>query len=156
MKIYMLAIGKRMPDWVKEGFETYAQRFPHEISFELKELELIKRHKKGPVPQIIQQEGQALISAIPPRSIVIALDEHGEQWSTMTLAQQLKTWKDESQTISLLIGGPDGLSKECLSLASKSWSLSKLTFPHPMVRVIVAEQLYRAWTILTRHPYHRD
>lgn len=145
-----------MPEWVKEGYQTYAERFPPEINFELKEVELLKRHKKDAVQPIIDQEGEALLAAIPPRSQVIALDDEGEQWNTPMLARQLQTWKDESQTISLLIGGPDGLSSACLARASRKWSLSKLTFPHPLVRIIVVEQLYRAWTILTNHPYHRN
>lgn len=156
MKIYLIAVGKKMPDWVKEGYQTYAERFPPEIAFELKEVELLKRHKKEAVQQIIDQEGDALLAAVPPRSQVIALDDEGEQWSTPTLARHLQTWKDESQNISLLIGGPDGLSSACLSKASRKWSLSKLTFPHPLVRIIVVEQIYRAWTILAKHPYHRN
>ncbi len=156
MKIYLIAVGKRMPDWVKTGYQTYAERFPPEMTLELKEVDLVRRPKKGSAQSAIEQEGRALLSAVPARSQIIALDDQGEPWSTPTLAQHLKIWKDESQTVSLLVGGPDGLSQACLSKASRKWSLSRLTFPHPLVRVILAEQLYRAWTILTHHPYHRD
>lgn len=103
----------------------------------------------------MQLEGEKILAAIKPKSLVIALDDQGKQWSTPELACNLQRWRESGQDVSLLIGGADGLAEECLQKAQNIWSLSKLTFPHQLVRVIVAEQIYRAWTIINNHPYHR-
>ena len=97
-----------------------------------------------------------MLAAAPKNDLIIALDEHGKEWSTLELAKKLNTWHDEQQNASLLIGGADGLSKDCLQNASIIWSLSKLTLPHQLVRIFIAEQIYRAWSIINRHPYHRN
>jgi len=141
-----------MPVWVSQGFEEYARRFNRDCQLELRE---IPQAKVGNVVAIKNQEGEKLIRAIPRGSQVIGLDVQGQKWSTPTLAEQLQKWKASGQDICLLIGGPEGLSSACLERAAQCWSLSPLTFPHPLVRVIVAEQLYRAESILRGHPYHR-
>lgn len=106
--------------------------------------------------QTIDMEGQKILAAIPTNNLIIALDEHGKEWKTLDLAKKLTLWHHEQQDISLLIGGPDGLAKSLLKMASITWSLSQLTLPHQIVRVIVAEQMYRAWSIISNHPYHRS
>lgn len=114
-----------------------------------------KRQKSVDTKLATAKESLAMLNLIPKNSFVIALDEHGEQWDTMGLAKHLQTWQENHQQISLLIGGPDGLSTECLARANVCWSLSKLTLPHQLARIVAVEQLYRAWTILNKHPYHR-
>jgi len=155
MKINLIAVGTKMPAWVQEGFNEYIKRLPAEFHFNLMEIPAIKRTKNTNPAKIMQQEGQLILSAIPKNQHIIALDKGGKNWTTEQLAQQLKSWQTEGRDISLLIGGPEGLSKDCLAQTETRWSLSNLTFPHPLVRIIFAEQLYRAWTILSNHPYHR-
>lgn len=155
MRIHLIAIGKRLPTWVQTAYQEYAQRLTIDCQLELIEIEAGKRGKNADINRIIVTEGERMLAAIPKNSIVIALDERGESWSTATLTTQLKNWQQSGQSISLLIGGPDGLAPMCVAAAKQKWSLSPLTLPHPLVRVIVAEQLYRAWSILHHHPYHR-
>jgi 23S rRNA (pseudouridine1915-N3)-methyltransferase len=128
---------------------------PKNYDFCLKEIPLPLRAKSQPVSQLMEIEGQKLLSLVPANSLIIALDEHGQEWQTITLAKKLATWHSEQRDISLLVGGPDGLAKSILKKASIIWSLSQLTLPHQLVRVIVAEQIYRAWSIINNHPYHR-
>jgi 23S rRNA (pseudouridine1915-N3)-methyltransferase len=155
MKIQLIAIGKNMPAWINDGYDEYIKRLPSEFKISLTEIAAVKRTKSISLDQIQQTEGQKMLAAIPSGSLVIALDEHGQQWNTPELAINLQKWQNNWQKISLLIGGPEGLPPICLQKAQCQWSLSKLTFPHPLVRIIVAEQLYRAWSILAKHPYHR-
>ncbi|MBA2653823.1 MAG: 23S rRNA (pseudouridine(1915)-N(3))-methyltransferase RlmH [Gammaproteobacteria bacterium] len=145
-----------MPKWIEEGFNEYARRMPPDFKLELIELPALKRGNASDVTRAVRQEGEQMLAAIPPSSFVIALDVKGQQWDTPQLASHLQQWREQGQSISLLIGGPEGLTQSCLDRANKKWSLSLLTFPHPLVRVIVAEQLYRAWSILSHHPYHRN
>lgn len=155
MKINLIAVGTKMPAWVQQGFNEYIKRLPPEFHFNLIEIPAIKRTKNINPEKVIQQEGELILAAIPKNQHIIALDRIGKSWSTEQLAQQLQQWQEQSKDISLLIGGPEGLSPKCLALAETKWSLSQLTFPHPLVRIIIAEQLYRAWSILHHHPYHR-
>lgn len=145
-----------MPRWVDEAFAEYAQRLPPDVSLNLIEIPLIKRGKNPDIVRIKEQEAVLLQKAIAKDRFVVALDEQGEAWSTQQLAQKLKVWRDHQTHLSLLVGGPDGLAPNCLKLAKIHWSLSPLTLPHPLVRVMIAEQLYRAVSILQGHPYHRD
>lgn len=156
MLINLIAIGKRMPDWVNEGYYEYAKRMPPDFKLHLIELAGVKRTKESEATRTMQIEGEQILTAIPKYNYIIALDVKGEMWDTDELAQNLQKWHDQGQDISLLVGGPEGLSTTCLKQANKKWSLSRLTFPHPLVRVIVAEQLYRAYSILSHHPYHRN
>jgi 23S rRNA (pseudouridine1915-N3)-methyltransferase len=145
-----------MPSWINSGFEEYARRLPKDYQLNLIEIPALKRGKNADIKRLIEQESEKLLDAVPKDSLKIVLDEHGKQWDTLELAKQLQNWHDIPQNISLLIGGPDGVSAACLRQANLTWSLAKLTLPHPLVRVIIAEQIYRAWSIIARHPYHRN
>lgn len=155
MNLHLLAVGQRMPAWVSEGYDEFARRLPHECSLKLIEIPAEKRGKNADVSQLMHKEGERMLAAIPKRAQVIALEVTGKPWSTEELAQQLQNWLRSGDDVALLVGGPDGLDPRCLERATQRWSLSKLTLPHPLVRIVVAEQLYRAWTILKGHPYHR-
>ncbi len=156
MQIQLITIGNRMPNWVQQGYDDYAKRLPRECELVLKEIAPGKRGKNSDISRIIKEEGERLLKAIPSDTRVVTLDIPGKAWTTPELAEALQRWLQSGQNIALLIGGPEGLSEAAKQRADESWSLSKLTLPHPLVRVIVAEQLYRAWSILHNHPYHRD
>ena len=155
MQINLVAVGTRMPAWVDEGYREYARRMPRECSLVLNEIPLAQRSKSQAVERAVRDEGKRMLAALPDRHQVIALDVKGRSWSTEELAQQLDGWMQDGRDISLLVGGPDGLAAECLQRAGQTWSLSALTLPHPLVRVLLAEQLYRAWSLNSGHPYHR-
>ena len=155
MKIQLIAVGTKMPDWVTAGFNVYQRRFPKEIPLELIEIPAGKRGKNADIARILQKEGE-LTMAAAGKSRIVTLDIPGKPWTTEQLAQQLEVWKQDGRDVALLIGGPEGLSPECKAAAEQSWSLSPLTLPHPLVRIVVAESLYRAWSITTNHPYHRE
>jgi len=156
MKFNLIAIGEKMPAWINTGFNEYAKRMPQELSLNLIEVSAVKRTKNINIKQLLEREGQRILKAIPANNYVIALDVGGKFFSTEQLAVQLQKWREDARDISLLVGGPEGLSGECLRRAEFKWSLSPLTFPHTLVRVIIAEQFYRAYSILSRHPYHRS
>lgn len=155
MKITLIAIGTRMPDWVLTGYQEYASRLPSDYFLKLLEIPAEKRGKGADIERIAQKEGEQMLAAIPKGDTIIALSERGQLWNNRELAHKLSDWHDNAINISLLIGGPEGLSSACLQQADLHWSLSPLTFPHPLVRIILAEQLYRSWSILQNHPYHR-
>lgn len=155
MRIHLMAVGTRMPDWVVAGFEAYARRLPPECALVLKEIPPVKRRRSMPLSRVIETEGERLLARLPTDSHVLALDERGKAWSTPELAGQFNDWLQLGRDLSLMIGGADGLSAACIECADQCWSLSRLTLPHGLARVIVAEQLYRAWSILNNHPYHR-
>ena len=155
MRIHLLAVGTRMPSWVEEGYREFSKRLPRECTLQLHEISLARRSKSQPARRAQDEEGQAMLSAIPADCHVVALDVQGKAWSTEKLAANLQDWMASGRDLVLLVGGPDGLSPACLQRADQHWSLSALTFPHALVRVIIAEQLYRAWTIKSGHPYHR-
>lgn len=144
-----------MPAWVEQGYQEYAQRMPAEVQLILKEISPGKRGKNADINRIMQDEGQRIQAAIPKNNHIVALDVKGRAWSTEQLAERLGQWMQAGQDVALLVGGPDGLSQACSDKANEYWSLSPLTFPHPLVRVILAEQIYRAWSVLRNHPYHR-
>jgi len=156
MHLLLAAVGQRMPAWVGQAWSEYARRFPRGLPLELREVPLARRGRNADVRALCAAEGDALLASVPAGSRIIAMDEGGRQWSTAELAKQLETWMREEKTVCFLVGGPDGLPGECLERAQDVWSLGRLTLPHPMVRIVVAEQLYRAWTITRNHPYHRD
>lgn len=155
MHIHLIAIGNKMPTWVTQAYNEYAQRMPPGCSLQLHELAAEKRTKNSPIAAICEKESLRLLQAVPDGARIVALDVTGKEWSTEQLAERLESWLMQGSDIALLVGGPDGLTRELVNKATERWSLSKLTFPHPLVRVIVAEQLYRAWTITQNHPYHR-
>ena len=155
MRIHLIAAGTRMPAWVSAGFDDYAGRMPPECRLLLKEISLGTGRSGGDTRKAVQEEGEKMLAAVPAGANLIALDVRGRGLSTEELAKQLNQWLQEGRDQALLIGGPEGLAPECLAHAAFKWSLSPLTLPHGMVRVVVAEQLYRAWSILKNHPYHR-
>jgi 23S rRNA (pseudouridine1915-N3)-methyltransferase len=155
MQIHLIAVGTRMPAWVTSGYEEYVRRMPHECELRLVEIPLSKRGKNRSALQNRREEGKAMLAAIPAQATVVALDVRGKAWSTETLADRLQDWLQGGRDVALLVGGPDGLDDTCLGRADLCWSLSALTLPHALVRVLLAEQLYRAWTVLQGHPYHR-
>lgn len=155
MKIRLIAIGTKMPGWVEEGYAEYAKRINGDITLELIEIPAGKRGKNADIARITDKEGEAMLAAIPAGDRVVALDVLGKSFATEQLSQTLAGWLPEGRHISLLIGGPEGLAPAALARAHEKWSLSRLTLPHPLVRVLLAEQLYRAWSLLKGHPYHR-
>ncbi|PCI09362.1 MAG: 23S rRNA (pseudouridine(1915)-N(3))-methyltransferase RlmH [Gammaproteobacteria bacterium] len=155
MKIHLIAMGNKMPDWVNVASDDFIRRLPVEIKINMILLPLIKRGKNPDVPRIIRDESRKLLTAVPKGSAIVALDVLGKSVNTMKFSSMLDTWMQQGQDISIIIGGPDGVSEELLAKASQKLSLSALTFPHPLVRVILLEQIYRAWSILNNHPYHR-
>ena len=132
-----------MPAWISSGFAEYTHRIPRDYQINLIETSVLKK-------------GVSLLSKVPKYNLIVALDEHGIEWSTMELTSKIRTWHDEQQDISFLIGGPDGLAPDCLQKAQIVWSLSKLTLPHQLVKIFIVEQIYRAWSIINKHPYHRN
>lgn len=156
MNIYLISIGQNMPAWVETGFAEYAKRLPASCALKLVELPMPQRTKNASITQLKEKEAALIEQEIPKGALVIALDEYGQEVSTVGLSSKMKQWLESGQDVALLIGGPDGLDGRLLQKARWTWSLSKLTFPHPLVRVIVAEQLYRAWSVLQNHPYHRS
>ncbi len=155
MQINLISIGTRMPAWVNTAFNDYAKRLPREFSLQLVEIAAIKRSKNCNIAKIITKESDALLSAVPKGNQIIALDVQGKQFSSEQFAKQLQEQQNNGMDLSLLVGGPDGLSDACLQCCRQRWSLSLMTLPHPLVRVMLAEQIYRAWSMLTKHPYHR-
>lgn len=155
MRIRIIAVGTKMPDWVEQGYNEYLKRMPRDVSVEMLELPLALRSKNSDIAKAMEKEGESMLASIGKGEQVIALDVKGKSWSTEQLAEQLAAWKMSGDNYCLLIGGPDGLAPAALALASVKWSLSPLTLPHPLVRILVIEQLYRACTILQNHPYHK-
>lgn len=156
MRLTVLAVGGRMPDWVDAAVREYGKRLPRELDLAWREIPLARRGKDTSPDRLRAAEGEQLLKAIPGGDRVVALDVRGRRLSTETLADRLADWQMSGDNYSFLIGGPDGLSDECLARADWRWSLSDLTLPHPLVRVVLTEQLYRAWTITVHHPYHRS
>ena len=154
MQIHLIAVGNKMPNWVQQGYNEYAKRLPRECELVLREIPPDKR-RSGDISRITKEEGERMLTALPPRAHVVTLDIPGRPWTTEDLAKSLERWLANGQPVALMVGGPEGLSQDVRDKAQESWSLSPLTFPHPLVRVIVAEQIYRAWSLLNNHPYHR-
>lgn len=154
MRIRLIAIGTRMPKWIEEGFDDYAQRLPREVKLELVEIAVEHRGKNADIARLREAEGEKLLKAAGEARLIV-FDERGEALDTMGWSKALKGWLQDGRDIAFLIGGPDGHAPAVLARAEARWSLSKMTFPHALVRVIVAEQLYRAWSVLANHPYHR-
>jgi 23S rRNA (pseudouridine1915-N3)-methyltransferase len=155
MKLIVIAVGQRMPGWVEEAWRDYAKRLPPDCALELREIKPEPRTSGKTPAQMMAAEARRIEAAIPGQALVIALDEHGRDLSTMDLAGQLQDWRAAGHDVVFLVGGPDGLDTALKRGSHKLVRLSSLTLPHPMVRVVLAEQLYRAWAIMTNHPYHR-
>jgi 23S rRNA (pseudouridine1915-N3)-methyltransferase len=155
MKITIIAVGAKMPAWVDTAWDDYARRLPADWSVQLKEIKPEPRTSGKPAAQLMAAEAKRIQSAIPEYTKRIALDEHGQDLSTERFSQLVQSWQDDSQPIALLIGGPDGLDPTLKTTCSGLIRLSSMTLPHPLARVVLIEQLYRAWSILANHPYHR-
>ncbi|QEA40312.1 23S rRNA (pseudouridine(1915)-N(3))-methyltransferase RlmH [Pistricoccus aurantiacus] len=155
MKIRLLAVGTRMPAWVEQGVEEYRKRLPRDFSLEIHEIALGSRGKHTDVTRAVAQEGARMRERLRDNEHRVALEVKGQPWSTERLAKEADLWRLEGRDVALLVGGPDGLDPVLTAGVDQCWSLSPLTLPHPLVRLILAEQLYRAWTLLVGHPYHR-
>lgn len=155
MKVRLISVGTKMPRWVQEGVEEYRKRIANELGFSLLELPMAKRGKTQSAAQCREREGESILAALSDADYVVSLEVGGRVLDTPALAQRLEHFKREGRNISLLVGGPDGLSSACGQRADESWSLSALTLPHPLVRVLLVEQLYRAMSLSKGHPYHR-
>ncbi|VAW44236.1 23S rRNA (pseudouridine(1915)-N(3))-methyltransferase [hydrothermal vent metagenome] len=156
MVIHFITVGQKMPKWVQEGYAEYAKRLPKSCALKLIELPMATRGKNNSVESLKSEEAKRILAAIPKGTRLVVLDEHGQQVTTKGLADKLEDWLGGGQDIALIVGGPDGLDKDIIQKAQWKWGLSNLTLPHPMVRILVAEQVYRAWSVLQNHPYHRE
>lgn len=156
LKIQLITVGANVPKWVEKGFKDYQNRFPSQMPLDLVGVKAEKRGNKTDSARVLKNEGKAMLAAIPEGNRIVALDIPGILWDTHQLAAQLSDWILQARNLSILIGGPDGLSRDCQQAAEHIWSLSPLTFPHQLVRIIVAESLYRAWSLKVSHPYHRE
>jgi 23S rRNA (pseudouridine1915-N3)-methyltransferase len=155
VNIHLIAVGEKMPQWVQQGYTEYARRLPAECALRLVEVAAGRRGKNADIARILRDETTRLLDAVPRGCRSIALEVGGRAWSTEQLSQQLDAWMQDGRDVALLVGGPEGLGAAAREAAEQQWSLSPLTLPHPLVRVLIAEQLYRAWSLLRNHPYHR-
>ena len=155
MRIRLIAVGRKMSDWVTRGYQEYANRLPSDCCLELCEIPLARRSKGADLAKLQTKEGGQMLANAGKNDLLVALDVRGKPWSTETLVEHLGRWRSCGNNVSLMVGGPEGLASQVSAAASVHWSLSFLTLPHPLVRIVVAEQIYRAWTILIHHPYHK-
>jgi 23S rRNA (pseudouridine1915-N3)-methyltransferase len=154
--IRLIAIGDRQPSWVDSAFAEYAGRLPRQWQFRLQEIAAAQRNKGAVKNAAKDAEGAKILAQTKAAELVIVLDERGRQFTSRELATKIDDWQTVGQDIIFVIGGPDGVAADVLQRANLTWSLSKLTLPHGLARVLFAEQIYRAWSLLTGHPYHRD
>ncbi|HLT92017.1 MAG TPA: 23S rRNA (pseudouridine(1915)-N(3))-methyltransferase RlmH [Woeseiaceae bacterium] len=156
MHIRMIAVGDRQPGWVGEAVGHYAKRLPVQWRFRVQALPVAVRSGSGGAARAVEAEGAKILGLLKPGERLVALDEHGVELTSAGLAERVAGWQADGRDVCLVIGGPDGLSRACLDRAELCWSLSRHTLPHGLARVLAVEQLYRAWTLLTGHPYHRE
>ena len=155
LKITVITLGNKMPDWVTQGANDYAKRFNDGIQLKVIEIPLIRRSKSSDLTRILEKESALMKEALPNSARIIALDIEGKSFSSEDLAVKITQLQQTTSHLCFLIGGPEGLSQDILKLCDERWSLSKLTLPHPLVRIILLETLYRAWSIIHNHPYHK-
>jgi 23S rRNA (pseudouridine1915-N3)-methyltransferase len=155
MRVSLIAVGQRMPAWIQQGFGEYAQRLQTRLPLNLVEVPAVKRGS-GDVTRAMEEEGRRLLSGVKPDHYVVALDERGKTRTSVELSQWLGRRLQEGRDLCFLVGGADGFAPPVLQRADERWSLSALTLPHALVRVVFAEQIYRAVTLLDGHPYHRE
>ncbi|MDD5180520.1 MAG: 23S rRNA (pseudouridine(1915)-N(3))-methyltransferase RlmH [Gallionellaceae bacterium] len=156
MKLLVIAVGNKMPDWISAGFNEYAKRMPREAKIELVEIKPEPRTTGKSVPQIMEAEAQRILATLPQGALRIALDERGAHLTTKQLARQMQDWMRGGSDVAFIIGGADGLHEPVKNSAQQLLALSSMTLPHGMARVLLAEQLYRAYSLLHNHPYHRE
>jgi 23S rRNA (pseudouridine1915-N3)-methyltransferase len=155
MRIYVIAVGTKISAWVKEGYQDYAKRMPVHCALELIEVPASKRTRSVDIKRALNGEGERLLAAVPPGCRRIALERTGRSIDTLALADHFRFWMQQGLNPAFLIGGPEGLAESCVNAAEECWSLSSMTFAHPLVRVLLAEQCYRAWSLVAGLPYHR-
>ncbi|WP_299728499.1 23S rRNA (pseudouridine(1915)-N(3))-methyltransferase RlmH [uncultured Endozoicomonas sp.] len=155
MRVRLITVGSKMPGWVEEGYREYSRRLGGDVRLELVEIPLGKRSKGSDISRLQEKEAGQMLAAIGSGDHVVTLEVLGKPWSTEKLAENMDGWLHSGRNVSLLVGGPEGLHGSCLARSDLRWSLSPLTLPHPLVRVVVAEQVYRGWSILHNHPYHK-
>jgi 23S rRNA (pseudouridine1915-N3)-methyltransferase len=155
IEIRIISVGKRAPSWIQNGCQEYLKRLGHELNVNLHEIQTPKRSKNDSIPSLLEKESELIQKDIPEKYHVIALDEKGQAFSTRDVSSRLDEWQLMDRNICFIIGGPDGLHHSIKESANELWSLSMLTLPHMMVRVVLLEQIYRAWCVLKGHPYHR-
>jgi 23S rRNA (pseudouridine1915-N3)-methyltransferase len=156
MQVQIIAVGQKMPAWVDLACTDYLRRVPRELNIQLTHVPLAQRKGRVSAVQLRRQEAGLILKKISRGSLSIALDESGKQWSSLEWAEQLQYWMLEYSQVNLIIGGPDGLSEECQQACAQRIALGRMTMPHALVRVVLIEQIYRAWTLLQGHPYHRQ
>ena len=144
-----------MPSWVTQGVNEYLRRMPSECQVKFIELPLGQRAKSKNIKQAMQQEEKSILAAIPNNALVIVLEVKAKIWSTESLSEKMQDWMQSGKDVALLVGGPDGMTQACIDKAVDKWSLSNLTLPHPLVRIVLAEQLYRGLMVIKNHPYHK-
>ena len=155
MNLHVIAIGDRMPEWVNEACAEYSKRIRGQYRLFITEVAAGRRGSKGSVDRAIKMEGARQLEAVPKSARIIALERTGKEITTRALAGAMRSWLMQGRDCALLLGGPEGLSKDCLTCADEVWSLSDLTLAHPVARIVLVEQLYRAWAIINNLPYHR-
>ncbi|WP_102796714.1 23S rRNA (pseudouridine(1915)-N(3))-methyltransferase RlmH [Bowmanella denitrificans] len=156
MRLQLIAVGTKMPDWVDSGYQEYARRFSTDMPLQLVEIPAGKRGKNADIQRILHKEGEQMLAAVGKGNHIVTLEVTGKPWDTPELAKQMQRWQMDGRDVSLLVGGPEGLAPQCIAASSQKWSLSALTLPHPLVRILLAESLYRAWSLNNNHPYHRE
>lgn len=155
MRAVVLTICEKVPAWVHAGFEEYARRLSQKVPLAAADLPLAPRSKNLDIKRVLADEGTRMVAAVPKNARIIALDGRGESWSSEVLSKHVASWQQDGRDLCFLVGGPDGLAPQALMVAHQRWSLGPLTLPHALVRVLIAEQLYRAVSMLGNHPYHR-
>lgn len=155
LRLTLITASNRQPEWVDAGADDYAKRLRGRCTLGITTVPLARRTATTPVERAMQDEGERMLAQVVTGAHVVALLENGKPWSTKELAAKLEAWMQRGAPVALLVGGPDGLSAACVARANERWSLSPLTLPHGLVRVVAAEALYRAWSVLENHPYHR-
>jgi 23S rRNA (pseudouridine1915-N3)-methyltransferase len=154
--IRLIAVGDRQPGWVDDAFKIYSARFPREWQFQVDQIATSRRSKNNKSQQAKEAEGEQILARVRRTEQVILLDERGKQMRSQELARKLGDWQSDGRDLCFVIGGPDGVADACRKRADSCWSLSQLTLPHGLARVLFAEQLYRAYSMQSGHPYHRD
>jgi 23S rRNA (pseudouridine1915-N3)-methyltransferase len=156
IKINIISVGKKVPAWIQSGYQEYLKRLPHELNLKLVEIPPTRRGKNISIEKIVKQEAVVILKDIPEHYHIVVLDERGKSQTTVNFSKKIKQWMNTGQDTCFIIGGPDGLDRSVLDAANENWSLSDYTLPHALVRVLLIEQIYRAWCILKNHPYHRE